>query len=128
MQTFSVRAKFQYLLEKFEYESSLRVLPFLIASLVAAGTAILYSKVFFRAEEGALWLINETHWSISLGVTLLTIFLSWFIPYKIAPQAGGSGIPQMLIANELDPSRDKPLIRTLIGIRVILTKILASLI
>ncbi|MDG0818234.1 chloride channel protein [Bdellovibrio svalbardensis] len=128
MTTPSWRSKLQHYLNKFEYEKSLRLVPFLVASLAAAGTAIIYSKVFFQAEEGALWLINNTHWSLSLTATLLTIFLSWFIPYRIARQAGGSGIPQMLIANELDPAKDKSLIRSLIGIRVIATKILASLI
>lgn len=128
MRTFSLLSKAQDLFKKLEYEDSLRILPFLVASLIAAGTAILYSKAFFKAEEAALWLINETHWSLSLIATLVTVFLSWFIPYRIATQAGGSGIPQMLIANELDPHHDKPVIRTLIGIRVICTKIIASLI
>lgn len=128
MQIFPVRSKLQYLLEKVEYEDSLRILPFLLASLVAAATSIVYSKIFFRAEEGAMWLLQETHWSISLAATLLTVFLSWYLPWKFAPQAGGSGIPQMLIANELNPSEDKSVIRKLIGVRVILMKILASLI
>ncbi|QDK37640.1 chloride channel protein [Bdellovibrio sp. NC01] len=124
----SLRSKAQYLLKKVEYEESLRVVPYLIASLVAAGTAIIYSKLFFQVEEAASWILRETHWSVSLLATLATVFLSWFIPHKIAAQAGGSGIPQMLIANELDPSKDKMIIRKLIGIRVILVKIIASLV
>lgn len=124
----TLRSKAQYLLEKVEYEESLRVVPYLVASFIAAGTAILYSRLFFRAEEAASWFLKETHWSVSLVTTLVAVFLSWFIPHKIATQAGGSGIPQMLIANELDPSKDKSIIRKLIGIRVILVKIIASLV
>ncbi|HWU44735.1 MAG TPA: chloride channel protein, partial [Bdellovibrio sp.] len=118
----------QNLLKKIEYESSLRVLPFLLASLIAAATSILYSRIFFRAEESALWLLQETPWYVSLLLTLLGVFLSWFLPFKLAPQAGGSGIPQMLIANELNPVQDKLVIRKLIGLRVIAVKIISSLV
>lgn len=128
MQTFALKEKLQLVLAKFEYQDSLRVLPFLIASLVAAGTAIIYSLIFFKAEEFALDVIRDYHWAFSLSITVSGIFLSWYIPFRLATQAGGSGIPQMLIANELDPALDKPLIRTLIGIRVILVKIFASIV
>lgn len=124
----ALKNKISSLLAKIEYQDSLRVLPFLIASLVAATVSILYTKLFFAAEEVSLKLLHETHWSISLFATLATIFLSWYIPYRLAPQAGGSGIPQMLIANELDPASDSKLIRSLIGIRVIIVKIISSII
>ncbi|MGE5085526.1 MAG: chloride channel protein [Bacillota bacterium] len=124
----ALKQKMQTLLAKIEYQDSLRVLPFLIASLVAATVSILYTKLFFVTEEVSLKLLHETHWSFSLFATLTAVFLSWYIPYRLAPQAGGSGIPQMLIANELDPASDSKLIRSLIGIRVIVVKIIASII
>lgn len=122
------KQKLHSFMVKLEYEDSLRILPFLIASLVAATVSILYTKIFFAAEELSLKLLHNTHWSISLFATITTIFLSWYLPYRLAPQAGGSGIPQMLIANELDPASDSKLIRSLIGIRVIVVKIIASIV
>jgi H+/Cl- antiporter ClcA len=116
------------LIEKLQYKESLRIVPFLVASLVAAFISILYTKIFFAAEELSLRVLHETHWAISLVATLVTVFLSWYIPYRLAPHASGSGIPQMLIANELDPASDSRMIRSLIGVRVILVKIVASIV
>ncbi|AHZ84329.1 chloride channel protein [Bdellovibrio bacteriovorus] len=115
------------ILHKLEYQDTLRVVPYLLASLVAAGTSLLYSQAFFFGEEVALHAVEHFHWALSLSITLSMIYLSWYLPYRFAKQAGGSGIPQMLIANELDPASDKPLIRSLIGIRTITMKIIASI-
>lgn len=123
----SLRQHWQNITNRFEYQDTLRLVPFLIASLVAAITSLLYSQAFFWSEEVALKVVEHLHWSISLVSTLTLIYLSWFLPYRFSKQAGGSGIPQMLIANELDPASDKPLIRSLIGIRTILMKIIASI-
>ncbi|MGZ3783462.1 MAG: chloride channel protein [Bdellovibrio sp.] len=114
--------------QKNMFNSSLRLIPFFFASIISSLVAVFYSKAFFFAEEQSLKFILETHWSISLLFTVSAIYLSWFLPYRIATHAGGSGIPQMLIANELDPVSDKSLIRNLIGLRVITVKIVASLI
>ncbi|WP_413557195.1 chloride channel protein [Bdellovibrio sp. HCB209] len=128
MQRSEIKFHLHKLIERLQYKESLRLIPFLIASFVAAGVSILYTKIFFFAEELSLKVLHEFHWSISFFVTISTIFLSWYIPFRLAPQASGSGIPQMLIANELDPATDSKIIRSLIGIRVILTKILASIV
>ncbi|WP_413581693.1 chloride channel protein [Bdellovibrio sp. HCB288] len=122
------RFQLHKLIELLQYKESLRVVPFLVASCVAALVSVLYTKIFFATEEVSLKILHETHWSLSLFATLTTIFLSWYIPYRMAPQAGGSGIPQMLIANELDPSTDSKIIRSFIGIRVILVKIVSSIV
>ncbi|WP_374032824.1 chloride channel protein [Bdellovibrio bacteriovorus] len=117
----------RHILHKLEYQDTLRVVPYLLASLVAAGTSLLYSQAFFFGEEVALHVVENFHWALSLLVTLSMIYLSWYLPYRFAKQAGGSGIPQMLIANELDPASDKALIRSLIGIRTITMKIISSI-
>lgn len=124
----SLRQNWQHVLDKLEYQDTLRLLPFLVASLIAAATSLLYSRIFFWSEEAALHMLENFHWSLSLLFTMSTIYLSWFLPYRFSKQAGGSGIPQMLIANELDPVKDRTMIRSLIGIRTIGMKILASII
>ena len=50
MQILALKEKIHDVLAKLRYEDSLRLLPFLIASFIAAGTAILYSMAFFKAE------------------------------------------------------------------------------
>ncbi|WP_413584266.1 chloride channel protein [Bdellovibrio sp. HCB274] len=124
----AIRFQLHRLIELLQYKESLRIVPFLVASFFAAAVSIIYTKIFFAAEELSMKLLHETHWVISLLATVATVFLSWYLPHRLAPQAGGSGIPQMLIANELDPTTDSKLIRSLIGIRVILVKIVSSII
>lgn len=123
----SLRQNWLNIVSKFEYQDTLRLVPFLIASLIAALTSVLYSQAFFWSEEVALKVVEHLHWSASLVLTVSLIYLSWYLPYRFSKQAGGSGIPQMLIANELDPASDKTLIRSLIGLRTIFMKIIASI-
>ena len=111
-----------------EYKDSLKIIPFLIASIIAALTALIYSEIFFWGEDLAINIIENSHWIISFGVTVGMIYLSWYLPFRISKNAGGSGIPQMLKANDLNPETDSKEIRSLIGIRVIILKIISSVI
>lgn len=116
------------LIEKIEYKDSLKIVPFLIASVIAALTALLYSELFFWSEELAIKIVENSHWILSFLFTVGMIYLSWYLPFRLAKNAGGSGIPQMLKANDLNPETDSKQIRSLIGIRVILVKIVSSVI
>lgn len=127
MRLSSIQHHARNFLERIEYQNTLRLIPFLVASLVAAVTSMLYSRLFFWAEGFAHHAQTHWPWYFSLSATLILVFLSWYLPFRFAKQAGGSGIPQMLIANELDPYKDKPLIRSLIGIKTITMKIVASM-
>lgn len=118
--------------QSLEYErhlsSWINITPFLLASLIASVVAVIYSKLFFIFEEFAAGTLQIQAWYISLPATLFLLFISWFVTYKFSKDAGGSGIPQMLIANQLNPKTNDTLIEKLIGLKTIVVKIISSFI
>lgn len=109
-------------------DSWISITPFLVASLIASVVAILYSKLFFILEEFAAGTLHKQAWFISLPATVILLFASWYLTYRFSKDAGGSGIPQMLIANSLNPRKNETLIDKLIGLKTIIFKIFSSLI
>lgn len=58
----------------------------------------------------------------------VVFFVAWFIVYKYAPEASGSGIPQIMAANEMDyKDGNVPIIDRLLSIRTGVVKIISSL-
>ncbi len=102
--------------------------PFILAALTTALVAIFYSKLFFFFEENIYHFYTKNYWYNNLLITVTSIFLSWFLPYYFAQEAIGSGVPQMLAANELDHHNSKGVLCQLIGLKVIFFKILGSII
>lgn len=102
--------------------------PFVAAALLTGIVAYLYSTVFFYLEEWIERFFLSNHWYTTLPITVGAIFLSWWLPKRFAFHAIGSGIPQMLAANELDPRQDATFMESLIGIKVVILKIIASII
>lgn len=102
--------------------------PFVAAALLTGIVGYFYSTVFFYLEERIEGFYLASAWYMTLPITLMAIFLSWWLPKKFAPQAIGSGIPQMLAANELDPREDAGFIESLIGMKVVIFKIIASVV
>lgn len=105
----------------------LTALPFLFAALVTAIVATLYARIFGYFEKKSLILYSTFGlWSILIVPVLF--FLSWFIVEKIAPFSNGSGIPQLMAA--VETSQENPqssFIGKLLGIRIILAKVMSSL-
>lgn len=103
-----------------------RAIPFWIASLLTGLIAVGYTKAF-AYSEGILQNILHWHsWFIFI-MTPVCFLLAWMIVEIFAPNARGSGIPQVMAAIELATPKHESKIDKLLSFRILLTKIASSL-
>lgn len=102
--------------------------PLIISAITVAVIAFLFSEIFFYFESNIHRFYLKNRWYNNLIVTVFSIFFSWLIPYLYSKNSMGSGVPQMLVANDLDADKNISKIKYLIGIRTIVFKIIASII
>jgi H+/Cl- antiporter ClcA len=104
----------------------LQALPFWFASLLTGLIAVAYTKMF-AYSEGILQNILHWHsWFIFI-MTPVCFFLAWLTIKLFAINARGSGIPQVMAAIELSTPKYEYKIDKLLSLRIILTKIVSSL-
>jgi len=106
--------------------STLRTLPFWIAAAISGVTAVGYAKVF-QVVEGLMGdLYRGSPWI--LFITSPTLFLlGWWIVHRFAPQAAGSGIPQVMASSALFDQKQPGAADRLVAPRVAIVKIISSL-
>ena len=137
MWTRFIRAGKRYLdaftgwLHEKQYDATLvssvqRWLPYVVGAILVAGLAVLYEKLFEWAEHFLVMVKTHAAWVFFI-LTPLMFLLGWAIVRRYAPAAGGSGIPQLMVA--LDSRRDKARVSTgdLLGGRVLLAKLGSSI-
>ena len=100
--------------------------PFWVASLLTGLVAVGYAKLFGYAED-LLHLIFEWHRWLIFILAPLCFFLAWLIVQKFSPKARGSGIPQVMAAIELSTPKFDKLVDRFLSIRIVIVKILSSL-
>lgn len=104
----------------------LKLLPFWIAGSLTALLATMYAKLFAFAESFSMQLYEKLGlWFIPIPA--IFFFLSWFLVHRYAPRANGSGIPQLMASIELLHTKKDKLVESLLGFRIIIIKILSSL-
>ncbi|RYU96692.1 chloride channel protein [Emticicia agri] len=108
-------------------QNLLNAIPFWIGALITGVVAVIYAKLFLIAEEGTLYLLHLNKW-LFFAVTPLCFIVSWWLVNKYAPYSRGSGIPQVSAAIELANPKKYYLVSKLLSIRVLLIKIISSLI
>lgn len=104
----------------------LQALPFWVASLAVGVMAVMYAWLFAQAERLMLHLLVSTQWVIFL-LTPCCFVMAWWVVHYFAPNARGSGIPQVMAAIDLASSRREPKLGRLLSLKIILVKILSSL-
>lgn len=105
----------------------IKLLPFWIAGSLTAIVATVYANTFSIAESFSMKLYEKTGaWFIL--VPSLLFLVSWLLVHKFAPRANGSGIPQLMASIELLHTKKEHLVENLLGFRIIVVKILSSLI
>jgi len=88
--------------------------------------AVGYAQFFVFAEKQSRKII-EMHPYYLFVVTPLTFLLGWWLVHRIAPEAQGSGIPQVMAAVETHKMPNQgPFIERLLGIRTVIVKVLSS--
>ncbi|MFN8369053.1 MAG: chloride channel protein [Bacteriovoracaceae bacterium] len=102
---------------------------FLIAAALVSGVfSVAYAKLFKLSEEIFSRYLNDKKEFVFL-ITPILFLLSWWIVHRFSKESSGSGIPQVLLANEInDDSSDKKYIRALLSMKIVIFKTLSSVI
>lgn len=105
----------------------LTALPFWIAGSLTALIAILYARAFLVIEATAVQAVQNLGYWILLFSPVCFV-LSWWAVDRFAPNATGSGIPQLMTAAELAETKaGSMIIKSLLGGRIIIVKVISSL-
>jgi H+/Cl- antiporter ClcA len=105
----------------------LNALPFWIGALITGLVAVLYAKLFLLAERASLYIFHKADWLFFI-CTPLSFVLAWWLVKRFAPFSRGSGIPQVSAAIELSNPKHHYKVEKLLSLRIILVKILSSLV
>ncbi|MCG2793178.1 MAG: chloride channel protein [Weeksellaceae bacterium] len=103
----------------------LQAVPFWIGSVFTGIAAVLYAQIFAFGEHTLNKILDWHLWMIFI-IAPAGFVLSWWLVKKYAPQAKGSGIPQVMAAVELANPKENHLIPQLLSFRVIIIKVLSS--
>ncbi|RXM39236.1 chloride channel protein [Chryseobacterium sp. CH21] len=105
----------------------LQAIPFWIASIITGFFAVLYAQIFAWGEHLMNFIFDWHAWMIFI-IAPIGFVLSWWLVKEFAPNAKGSGIPQVMAAVELANPKEHRKIRNLLSIKIIFFKILSSVI
>lgn len=112
----------EYLTRVFPYEA----FPLWVASILTGILAVAYEKLFEWTEHAVSSIFSASSWYIFLLAPVGMTF-SWWLIHKTTKSAGGSGIPQLMVAVELADTKKSGFTDYFLNLRVILIKILSSI-
>ncbi|QQV03559.1 MULTISPECIES: chloride channel protein [Chryseobacterium] len=105
----------------------LQAVPFWIGSVITGFFAVMYAKIFAWGENLLHFILNWHDWMIFI-IAPIGFVLSWWLVKEFAPNAKGSGIPQVMAAVELANPKEHRKIRSLLSLKIIVFKILSSVV
>lgn len=108
-------------------KNALQAIPFWIASIITGLAAVLYTKLFVAAENFSSMVFNQHAWMLFV-LSPVCFVLAWWLVQRFAPYTRGSGIPQVMAAIEVSSPKSNKIIDKLLGLRIILVKVLSSLV
>lgn len=100
---------------------------FWISAFAAGLVSVGYSALFRLGEDLFRYLTDANPYLVWL-LPPVCFSLSWMMIRWIAPKAGGSGIPQVLAANELTNEKHKTFVNQLLSLKGAVVKIASSLV
>src|SRR6185437_3086259 len=105
---------------------SLHGIPYWLAALFTGICAMGYAALIRHAEAWYQHVLIIRPWAVLLLSPAL-FFLSWWSVYRFAPEAKGSGIPQVLASIETLSNRGHvPFLKELLGLRTALVRVVSS--
>jgi len=104
-------------------KSTLEMLPFWAGGAITGLVAVGYARLFQILERRFQTAAAQSDWALVIA-TPLAFFTSWALVHVFAPEAAGSGIPQLMAAAA--PNAPKPMVDRLLSLRVAIVKILSS--
>ncbi|MBL1220826.1 chloride channel protein [Chryseobacterium sp. L7] len=105
----------------------LQAIPFWIGSVITGFFAVMYAKIFAWGENLLHFIMNWHAWMIFI-IAPIGFVLSWWLVKEFAPNAKGSGIPQVMAAVELANPKEHTKIRSLLSLKIIVFKIISSVV
>ncbi|MGK6340881.1 chloride channel protein [Chryseobacterium sp. DT-3] len=105
----------------------LQAIPFWIGSVITGFFAVMYAKIFAWGEHLLHFIMNWHSWMIFI-IAPIGFVLSWWLVKEFAPNAKGSGIPQVMAAVELANPKEHTKIRSLLSLKIIVFKIISSVV
>jgi H+/Cl- antiporter ClcA len=105
----------------------LQAIPFWCASILTGLVAVLYTKLFGAAEHITSYIFSYHAW-ILFFVSPICFITAWWLVYRYAPYARGSGIPQVMAAIQISSPSTNKIVDKLLGFRVIYIKVISSII
>ena len=125
-----IRVKLKHLFDSIKNEqiktSILNAIPFWIASIITGLVAVAYTKLFNFSESLLHKTLGWHSWLIFI-LAPANFLIAWYLVKTLAPNARGSGIPQVMAAIDLSAPRYEKRIPKLLSIRILLTKIASSI-
>jgi len=126
-----IRKELKRLFDKIKNEriklNLLQAIPFWIASVITGLAAVIFARLFGLAEKGTAFIVQYDARLLFI-LSPLCFVASWWVVRKFAPYARGSGIPQTMAAIELANPKNNHKIKKLLSIRIVLVKVLSSLV
>lgn len=115
-----------WLIQSRARELVLLALPYQVAAVLTALVAVGYAWLFHWMEDTNLALLAHDRRWIFLSAPL-SFLVSWFMVVRLAPLAGGSGIPQLMAAIEVATDKKRDASWRFLNLRIILVKVASSL-
>lgn len=116
----------QFLRFQFQVRPYLQDIPYWTAAAVVGLVAVFYSRAFSGCIEAARSVFNHHPYLLFLTCPLCFFLATWLVE-KFAPEAGGTGIPHVLYALNLDSNAQKDEIHSYLNLKVALVVVLSSL-
>ncbi|MDR6132027.1 H+/Cl- antiporter ClcA [Chryseobacterium sp. SORGH_AS1175] len=123
----SIRRSFDNIRNEQLKHNLLQAIPFWIGSVITGFIAVMYAKIFAWGESLLHFILNWHDWMIFI-MAPMGFVLSWWLVKEFAPNAKGSGIPQVMAAVELANPKEHRKIRSLLSLKIIVFKILSSVV
>lgn len=123
----SVKKSFDNIRNEQLKNNLLQAIPYWIGSVITGFFAILYAQVFAWGENLMNFIFNWHSWMIFI-IAPIGFVLSWWLVKEFAPNAKGSGIPQVMAAVELANPKEHKKIRSLLSLKIIFFKIISSVV
>ncbi|MEZ4919120.1 MAG: chloride channel protein [Saprospiraceae bacterium] len=116
----------QKILDNPNWKVPFQAIPLWVASALTGLVAVAYEHLFKLFEHGGRFILEEIPYLIFLTTPLFFI-ASWALTERFAPNAKGSGIPQLMAAVDLAGTSQNKLVSHLLSMRIALVKIGSSL-
>ncbi len=122
-----IRIYFDFIFSNGIKINALQAIPFWIASILVGFVAVGYTRLFGLAENLLQHILNWRPWMIFVMAPICFV-LARLIVLIFAPNARGSGIPQVMAAIDLATPKHNDKINKLLSLRIIVTKIASSIV